>query len=129
MADLCPDPSVAKRKLNLNLCKKGKGRADQERSESFTFIDDVKVVSLKKIVPTNKDSSTKWVLDLGTWSLSNLALHDTQTVITELHAHYNNVRVISIMPGLTQLHLFSDRYLQYYIIIIITPPATEAYIY
>ena len=49
LADLCPDPSVAKKKLNLNICKKGKGRADQERSESFTFIDDVKVVSLKKI--------------------------------------------------------------------------------
>ena len=37
------------------------------------------------------------------------------------------VRVISTLPGLAQLHLFSD--LQYYIyIIIITPPATEAYI-
>ena len=48
LADLRPDPSVTKKKLNLNLCKKGKVRADQERFESFTFIDDVKVVSLKK---------------------------------------------------------------------------------
>ena len=86
LADLRPNPSVAKKKLNLNLCKKGKGRADQERFESFTFIDDVKVVSLKKIVPTNMNSSTKWVLALGTWSQSILALHNTQAVITELHA-------------------------------------------
>ena len=40
--------------------------------------------------------------------------------------HYKNVRVISTLPGLAQLHLFSD--LQHYIIIIITPPETEAYI-
>ena len=86
LADLCPDPSVAKKKLNVNLCKKGKGRADQERSESFTFIDDVKVVLLKIFFATNVNSSTKWVLDLGTWSQSILALHNTQAVITELHA-------------------------------------------
>ena len=42
--------------------------------------------------------------------------------------HCKNIRVISTLSGLVQLHLFSD--LQYYIIIIIviTPPATEAYI-
>ena len=40
--------------------------------------------------------------------------------------HCKNIRVISTLPGLAQLHLFSD--LQYYIIIVITPPATEAYI-
>ena len=40
--------------------------------------------------------------------------------------HYKNMSVISTLPGLAQLHLFND--LQYYIIIIITPPATGAYI-
>ena len=40
--------------------------------------------------------------------------------------HCKNIRVISTLPGLAQLHLFSD--LQYYIIIVITPPAIEAYI-
>ena len=38
--DLHPDPSATK-KLKLSLClKKGKGRADPENSERFTFIDD-----------------------------------------------------------------------------------------
>ena len=40
-----------------------------------------------------------------------------------VHVHCKNIRVISTLPGLAQLHLFSD--LQYYIIIVITPPATE----
>ena len=52
---------------------------------------------------------------------TTLHMHSRQNTL-----HYKNIRVISILPGLAQLHLFSD--LQYYIIIIITPPATEAYI-
>ena len=50
--------------------------------------------------------------------------HDRPIMLSILHC--KNIRVISTLPGLAQLHLFSD--LQYYIIIVITPPATEAYI-
>ena len=55
--DLHPDPSVNKKlKLSLVCKKKGKGRADPENSERFTFIDDAKFVSLE-----NKLLQRTWI--------------------------------------------------------------------
>ena len=81
--DLRPDPSV-NMKLKLSLCNKGKGRANPENSERYTFIDDAKVVSLEKTLlqRTRIASGTKWALAVGTGSQSSLALRAAQAVQT-----------------------------------------------
>ena len=86
--DLQPDTSVNK-KLKLSLFKMGKGRADPENSECFTFIDDAKVMSCEKYFCCKKTdiaSSTKWALALGTRSQSSLALRNAQALRTACSA-------------------------------------------
>ena len=79
----------------LGLCKKGKGRADLENSERFTFIDDAKVVLFEKklLQRTRIASSTKWTFALGTGSLSSLALCSTNCMFSSAYDCSDNIYI------------------------------------